>query len=71
MPAKGALKLIDDEHKTNKLFKERFTTFATLCRESINPDLKLMRLMHNEFAQLSIWQAILLRSKNVFQLLSE
>jgi hypothetical protein len=38
--AKGALKLIDDEHKSNKVFKERFTAFANLCRESINPDLK-------------------------------
>ena len=38
--AQGALKLIAEEHRTNKTFRERFTAFANLCRESINPDLK-------------------------------
>jgi hypothetical protein len=38
--AQGAMKLIEDERKTNKAFVERFTAFANLCRESINPDLK-------------------------------
>jgi predicted helicase len=38
--AAGALKLITDEKKTNKRFQESFSTFAELCRQSINPDLK-------------------------------
>jgi len=38
--AKGAMKLIADERKTNKAFVERFTAFANLCRESINPTSK-------------------------------
>lgn len=38
--ARGAMKLIDDERRTNKTFVERFADFANLCRESINPDLK-------------------------------
>lgn len=38
--ARGAIKLIDEERKTNKTFVERFAAFADLCRESINPDLK-------------------------------
>jgi predicted helicase len=38
--ARGAMKLIEDERRTNKLFIERFAAFADLCRESINPDLK-------------------------------
>jgi hypothetical protein len=38
--AKGALALIAEERKTNRTFVERFTAFADLCRESINPDLK-------------------------------
>lgn len=38
--ASGAIKLIDEERKTNKTFVERFAAFADLCRESINPDLK-------------------------------
>lgn len=38
--ARGAMKLIEDERKTNRLFVERFAAFADLCRESINPDLK-------------------------------
>ncbi len=38
--ARGAMTLIEAERKTNKLFVERFTAFANLCRDSINPDLK-------------------------------
>jgi predicted helicase len=38
--AAGAMKLIAAERKTNKAFIERFTAFAEVCRESINPDLK-------------------------------
>lgn len=38
--ARGVLTLIETEHKTNRTFVERFTDFANLCRESINPDLK-------------------------------
>lgn len=38
--ARGAMKLIDDERRTNKTFVERFADFANLCRESINPDLQ-------------------------------
>jgi predicted helicase len=38
--ARGALKLIEDERRTNKVFVERFAAFAQLCRESINPDLR-------------------------------
>lgn len=38
--AKGALKLINEERKTNKVFVERFAAFAEVCRESINPELK-------------------------------
>ena len=38
--AKGAMQLIEGEKKTNRAFVERFTAFAELCRESINPDLK-------------------------------
>jgi|SRR5579884_3338581 len=38
--ARGAMKLIEDERKTNKAFIERFAAFAEVCRESINPDLK-------------------------------
>jgi predicted helicase len=38
--AAGAMKLIEAERKTNKAFIERFTAFADVCRESINPDLK-------------------------------
>jgi predicted helicase len=38
--AKGAMVLIAGERKSNPAFVERFTAFATLCRESINPDLK-------------------------------
>jgi predicted helicase len=38
--AKGAMKLIEGERKSNPAFVERFTAFAELCRESINPDLK-------------------------------
>lgn len=38
--ARGAMKLIDDERRTNRAFVERFAAFAELCRESINPDLK-------------------------------
>lgn len=38
--AAGAMKLIAAERKTNKAFIERFTAFADVCRESINPDLK-------------------------------
>jgi hypothetical protein len=38
--AAGATKLIAAERKTNKAFIERFTAFANVCRESINPDLK-------------------------------
>jgi len=38
--AKGAMTLIAAERKSNKTFVERFTAFAELCRESINPDLK-------------------------------
>jgi len=38
--AKGALTLIEGERKSNPAFVERFTAFAELCRESINPDLK-------------------------------
>jgi predicted helicase len=38
--ARGALKLISDEHRTNTAFVQRFAAFAELCRESINPDLK-------------------------------
>jgi predicted helicase len=38
--ARGALKLIEDERKKKGAFVERFATFADLCRESINPDLK-------------------------------
>ena len=38
--AAGVLKLIEGEHKTNRTFVDRFTDFANLCRESINPDLK-------------------------------
>jgi predicted helicase len=38
--ARGALDLIWKEHKTNAAFRERFASFADLCRESINPELK-------------------------------
>src|ERR1035437_673522 len=38
--AKGAMTLIEGERKSNPAFVERFTAFAELCRESINPDLK-------------------------------
>lgn len=38
--AVGAMKLIEAERKSNKAFVERFTAFAEVCRESINPDLK-------------------------------
>jgi predicted helicase len=38
--AKGAMALIEAERKSNRAFIERFTAFATLCRESINPELK-------------------------------
>jgi predicted helicase len=38
--ARGALKLINDERRTNRAFVERFAAFAQLCRESINPDLR-------------------------------
>jgi len=38
--AKGAMALIEGERKSNPAFVERFTAFAELCRESINPDLK-------------------------------
>jgi predicted helicase len=38
--AKGAMTLIAGERRSNPVFVERFTAFATLCRESINPDLK-------------------------------
>jgi predicted helicase len=38
--ALGAMKLIDEERRTNRAFVERFAAFAELCRESINPDLK-------------------------------
>jgi predicted helicase len=38
--AKGAMKLIEGERKSNPGFVERFTAFAEVCRESINPDLK-------------------------------
>jgi predicted helicase len=38
--ARGAMKLIDEERRTNRAFVERFAAFAELCRESINPDLK-------------------------------
>jgi predicted helicase len=38
--ASGAMKLIDEERRTNRAFVERFAAFAELCRESINPDLK-------------------------------
>jgi hypothetical protein len=36
----GAMNLIEGERKSNPAFVERFTAFANLCRESINPDLK-------------------------------
>ncbi|MGA9671705.1 MAG: type ISP restriction/modification enzyme [Terracidiphilus sp.] len=38
--AKGAMALIAGERKSNPAFVARFTAFAELCRESINPDLK-------------------------------
>jgi predicted helicase len=38
--AEGAKELIEGERKGNQTFVERFTAFAELCRESINPDLK-------------------------------
>jgi predicted helicase len=38
--AQGAMTLINAERKSNPAFVERFTAFAELCRESINPDLK-------------------------------
>jgi hypothetical protein len=38
--AKGALALIAAERKSNPAFVQRFTAFAELCRESINPGLK-------------------------------
>ena len=38
--AKGAMALIGDEKKSNKLFQARFEAFAELCRQSIDPDLK-------------------------------
>jgi predicted helicase len=38
--ARGAMTLIEGERKSNPTFVERFTAFAELCRESINPDLK-------------------------------
>jgi predicted helicase len=38
--AKGAMTLIAGERKSNPAFVERFTAFAELCRESINPELK-------------------------------
>jgi predicted helicase len=38
--ARGAMKLIEDERKSNRAFVERFTAFAEVCRESINPDLR-------------------------------
>jgi predicted helicase len=38
--ARGAMKLIEEERKKKGAFVERFTAFADLCRESIDPDLK-------------------------------
>jgi predicted helicase len=38
--AKGAMTLIAGERKSNPAFVARFSAFAELCRESINPDLK-------------------------------
>ncbi|MGD0939420.1 MAG: type ISP restriction/modification enzyme [Terracidiphilus sp.] len=38
--AKGAMTLIAGERKSNPAFVQRFTAFAELCRESINPELK-------------------------------
>jgi hypothetical protein len=41
-------KLIAAERKNNKAFIERFTAFADVCRESINPDLKDDAVESNE-----------------------
>jgi predicted helicase len=38
--AKGAMALIEGERKSNPAFVARFTAFAELCQESINPELK-------------------------------
>jgi len=38
--ARGVLTLIEAERRTNQKFVTTFNDFATLCRESINPDLK-------------------------------
>jgi predicted helicase len=39
--AQGVLKLIEQERKSsNRRFQESFASFADLCRQSINPDLK-------------------------------
>jgi predicted helicase len=36
----GRHRLIEREKTSNKTFQQRFTTFAELCRQSINPDLR-------------------------------
>ncbi len=38
--AQGVIDLIEREKKSNRTFRERFTAFAQLCRQSINPDLR-------------------------------
>lgn len=38
--AAGAIQLIETEKKTNRAFIASFASFAEVCRESINPDLK-------------------------------
>ena len=37
--AAGVTGILEDEYKKNASFRERFQTFAELCRQSINPDL--------------------------------
>ena len=37
--AQGVTQILEDEHKRNSNFRERFAAFAELCRQSINPDL--------------------------------
>ena len=38
--ASGVMQLIEREKISNKLFRDRFTAFAELCRQSINPELR-------------------------------
>ena len=37
--AGGVTKILEDEHRKNADFREKFLSFAELCRQSINPEL--------------------------------